>query len=66
MNPKLNWSPDNGHIALLGTEVDGSKYFIRLSEINIQSGGLLNLTDALGIKSDDYIFVSNSSWLENP
>jgi hypothetical protein len=66
MNPKLNWSPDNVHLALLGTEVAGSKYFIRLSEVDIQSGRLLNHTDALGIKSDDYIFVSNSSWLENP
>ena len=66
MYPKLNWSPDDVHMAWLGTDVDGSQYIIRLSEVDIQSGGVNNLTDALGIKGDDFIFITNSSWLENP
>lgn len=66
MNPKLIWSSDNVHMAWLGTDVNGSQYVIRLSEVDIQSGLVNNLTDALGIKSDNFIFITNSSWLENP
>jgi hypothetical protein len=66
MNPRLNWSPDNNHMAWLGTDVDGSHYVIRLYEVNVQSGAVIDLTDALGNQSDDFMFVTNSSWLENP
>jgi hypothetical protein len=66
MNPKLTWSPNNVHMAWLGTDVDGSRYIIRLLDVDSQSGGVINLTNALGIKSEDFIFISNSSWLEIP
>lgn len=64
--PKFNWSPDDIHMAWLGTDVDGSQYIIRFSEVDTQSGVVNNLTDDLGIRNDDFIFVTNSAWLENP
>jgi hypothetical protein len=64
--PRLNWSPDDIHLAWLGTELDGSQYILRFSEVDTQSGVVTNLTEDLGIRSDDFIFISNSAWLENP
>jgi Tol biopolymer transport system component len=66
LNPKIVWSPDGTTLLWLGTDWQDTSYSISLWEVNVASGREVDLSEALGLKGKDYLFVSNSAWLARP
>lgn len=66
LNPNIVWSPDGGTLLWLGTGWQDTSYSIRLWKVNVASGQVVDLSDAIGLTSSDYLFVSNAAWLARP
>jgi hypothetical protein len=66
MNQKIIWSPDGSKLLWLGTIWQDSSYSISLWEVDVVSGQVVDLSDAIGLKESDYLFVSRAAWLGRP
>lgn len=66
MNQKTIWSSDGSKIFLFGTTWQDASYSISLWEVDVVSGQEIDLSNAIGLKETNYLFVSNASWLGRP
>jgi Tol biopolymer transport system component len=66
LNPNIVWSPDGAALLWLGTDWQDNAYLIRLWQVDVVSGQMVELTDALVQTGSDYLFVSNAAWLARP
>lgn len=66
MNQKIIWSPDGSKLLWLGTIWQDTTYSIILWEVDVVSGHVVDLSDAIGLRGSDYLFVSNATWLGWP
>jgi len=66
LNPNIIWSLDGTTLLWLGTDWQETSYSIRLWEVDVASGQVVDLSDALGLTGSDYLFVTNAAWLARP
>ena len=66
LNPDILWSPDGATLLWLGTDWSDNAYIIHLWQVDVVSGQMVDLTDALGLTGSDFLFVRNAAWLARP
>jgi hypothetical protein len=66
LNQKIIWSTDGTKLFLLGTAWQDISYSIHLWEVDVVSSQVVDLSNALGLKGSEYLFVSNASYLGRP
>lgn len=66
LNPNIIWSLDGTTLLWLGTDWQETSYSIRLWEVDVASGQVVDLSDSLGLTGSDYLFVTNAAWLARP
>ncbi len=66
LNPNIVWSPDGTSLIWLGTDWQNTSYFIRLWKVDVASGRAVDLSNAIVLTGNYYLFVSNAAWLARP
>jgi hypothetical protein len=66
LNPFVLWSPDDSSLFWIGTLSDGANYTIGGSLVILGNQQIINFDEAIGQRSQEYITLTNASWLPLP
>ena len=66
LNPRVLWSPDGSSLLWIGTLPGTDGFKIGGSLVNLGSKQVTDISDAIGQSSQDYVTVTNASWLPLP
>jgi hypothetical protein len=66
LNPRVLWSPDGFYLFWIGTLPSNSGFKIGGSLVNLGSKQIIDLSNAIGETSADYLTITNADWLPLP
>jgi len=66
MNPKVLWSPDGSYLFWIGSMPGKTGFQIGGSLVNRTTKQVIDLSNAIGQSSANYLTVTNADWLPLP